>query len=99
MCIRSVPPTTHRAVSGDYEPALRRAGTGNRFYESEDCFCDCIACGGSGVVEATTIHGLASLGRVRVETPIAGTAHKAISSVEGFKLVDLAAVALPEDGE
>ena len=48
------PPGSRVVVSRESKPCDECAGTGNRFYEVAEGFCDCIGCGGSGVVEATT---------------------------------------------
>ena len=87
------PPGSRVVVSRESKPCDECAGTGNRFYEVAEGFCDCIGCGGSGVVEATTIHGLAEA----TDEDVAFYKSTVINRRTNEPVYAL--VALPEDGE
>ncbi len=89
-------------VSRESKPCDECAGTGNRFYEVAEGFCDCIGCGGSGVVEATTTYGLEAVAGAWWNETYARRGDLVIDDdrqdgdMPLYRLV--AAVALPEDG-
>ena len=87
------PPGSRVVVSRESKPCDECAGTGNRFYEVAEGFCDCIGCGGSGVVEATTTQAVKPF-TVEDRTYTEDGTEASVRTT-----IFYSAVALPEDGE